>query len=106
MRDFVEKDLLDAINALPLKNAAPASYLGRATKGSAMGLLSKVYLYQKKFGDAPAVNAGFMYAYSAKADYKNAITYAQKAQAQAPNDAAKQALQGQIDKLKDGKDIN
>jgi hypothetical protein len=44
--------------------------------------------------------------YSAKGDFKNAIKYAEKAMAQAPNDAAKKTIEGQIAKLKEGKDIN
>lgn len=61
---------------------------------------------QKKFGDVFAVNNGLMFGYSAKGDYKKAIAAAEKAMAQAPNDAAKKILEGQIAKLKDGKDIN
>jgi len=41
-----------------------------------------------------------------KAIFKNAVKYAEKAMAQAPNDAAKTTLLGQIAKLKEGKDIN
>ena len=61
-----------------------------------------------KFGDVAAVNNGLMFGYSAKADYKNALVYAEKAMAQVPkdNDAAKKTLEGQIAKLKEGKDIN
>jgi tetratricopeptide (TPR) repeat protein len=61
-----------------------------------------------KFGDVAAVNNGLMFGYSAKADYKNALIYADKAMAQVPkdNDAAKKTLEGQIAKLKEGKDIN
>ena len=61
---------------------------------------------QKRYGDVFAVNSGLVNGYSAKGDFKNAIKYAEKAMAQAPNDAAKATLQGQIAKLKDGKDIN
>lgn len=43
----IEQDLMDAISALPLKSEYASQDLGRATKGSAQGLLSKVYLYQK-----------------------------------------------------------
>jgi Protein of unknown function (DUF2911) len=60
----------------------------------------------KKNGDVFAVNNGLMYAYSAKADFKNALKHADKAMTQAPNDAAKKAIEGFILKLKDGKDIN
>jgi tetratricopeptide (TPR) repeat protein len=59
-----------------------------------------------KFGDVFAVNNGLMFAYSAKGDFKNAQLSAGKAMAQAPNDAAKKTLEGQIARLKEGKDIN
>ncbi|MEP6675889.1 MAG: DUF2911 domain-containing protein [Ferruginibacter sp.] len=61
---------------------------------------------QKRYGDMFGVNNGLMSAYSAKGDYKNAIKYAEKSMAQAPNDAAKKTLEEQIAKLKEGKDIN
>ena len=37
-----------------------------------------------KFGDVFAVNNGLMFGYSAKADYKNALVYAEKAMVQTP----------------------
>lgn len=43
--NFIISDLLSASQALPDKYGA--SDLGRATKGAALGLLSKVYLYKK-----------------------------------------------------------
>jgi Protein of unknown function (DUF2911) len=61
---------------------------------------------QKRYGDVFGVNNGLMSGYSAKADFKNAVKYAEKSMAQAPNDAAKKTLEGQIAKLKEGKDIN
>ena len=61
---------------------------------------------QKRYGDMYGVNNGLMSGYSAKGDFKNAIKYAEKAMAQAPNDAVKKVLEGQIVKLKEGKDIN
>jgi hypothetical protein len=61
---------------------------------------------QKKNGDVFAVNNGLMYTYSAKADFKNALKFAEKAMAQAPNDAVKKQIEGFITKLKEGKDIN
>ena len=67
----------------------------------------EVFLAAKaKFGDVFAVNNGLMFGYSAKADYKKALSAGEKAIAQAPNDAAKTTLDGQIAKLKEGKDIN
>ncbi len=47
--DQIEIDLQDAINRLPLKSQYSTDDLGRATKGSAQGLLAKVYLYQQKW---------------------------------------------------------
>ncbi|MBP6024377.1 DUF2911 domain-containing protein [Ferruginibacter sp.] len=61
---------------------------------------------QKRYGDMFGVNNGLMSGYSAKGDFKNAIKFAEKAMAQTPSDAAKKILEGQIAKLKEGKDIN
>lgn len=68
---FIEQDLTEAMDALP------ASYnnanLGRATKGAAHGLLSKVYLYQEKWQEAydaaTAVINSSEYNYSLLDDY-------------------------------------
>lgn len=46
----IENDLKDAIVALPVQYGS--ADVGRATKGAAQGLLSKVYLYQQKWNDA------------------------------------------------------
>jgi hypothetical protein len=43
---------------------------------------------------------------SGTGEYAKALEFATKALPLAPNDANKQAVQGMIDKLKDGKDIN
>lgn len=61
---------------------------------------------QKRYGDLFGVNSGLMNGYSAKGDFKKAIMYAEKAMAQATSDAAKKQLEGNIAKLKEGKDIN
>jgi hypothetical protein len=45
------------------------------------------------------------FAYSAKADYKKAQEYAEKALVQAP-EQQKTTISANISKLKDGKDIN
>ncbi|MGQ0738356.1 MAG: DUF2911 domain-containing protein [Bacteroidota bacterium] len=58
-----------------------------------------------KFGDVFAVNNAYSFAYSAKADYKQALQFAEKALAQA-QEAQKAAINTNITKLKDGKDIN
>ena len=46
---YIVKDLQDAIELLPLKSAYGAGDVGRATKGSAQGLLAKIYLYQENW---------------------------------------------------------
>lgn len=46
-RDFILKDLSDAIGALPAKWAQSEN--GRATKGAAYSLRGKVYLYNKQY---------------------------------------------------------
>ncbi len=61
---------------------------------------------QKKFGDVYSVNTTYVYYYSAKGDYKKALDYANKALAQAPNDAAKTTMNAHITRLKEGKDVN
>jgi hypothetical protein len=60
---------------------------------------------QKKNSDVLQVNAGFMSYYSAKGDFQKALEFANKALAQAP-DPAKPAINANIAKLKEGKDIN
>ena len=49
---YIEADLLDAIEKLPLKSKYASEDLGRATKGAAQALLSKVYLYEKEWQKA------------------------------------------------------
>lgn len=60
---------------------------------------------EKKNGDVYAVNAGYMSYHSAKGDFAKALEYANKALAQAPP-PQKNAINGFITKLKEGKDIN
>ena len=52
------------------------------------------------------VNSGLMSGYSAKGKFMDAVKYAEMALKQTPNEAAKKALEAQIAKLKEGKDIN
>ena len=61
---------------------------------------------REKFGDIYAVNNGLSLAYSAKGDYKKALGYANKALAQAQTPRAKAVISANIEKLKEGKDIN
>ncbi|AWG23306.1 RagB/SusD family nutrient uptake outer membrane protein [Flavobacterium faecale] len=47
---FIENDLKAAIADLPSRFAKPATYLGHADKGAALGLMMRVSLYQNKMG--------------------------------------------------------
>jgi hypothetical protein len=49
---YIEQDLMDAIEVLPLKSEYAGEDLGRATKGAAQALLAKIYLYQEDWQDA------------------------------------------------------
>jgi len=48
----IERDLLDAVDALPEKSKYAAADLGRATKGAAKGILAKLYMVKKDFVNA------------------------------------------------------
>jgi hypothetical protein len=48
----IETNLTDAISRLPLAQDYSASDYGRASRGAAVALLGKAYLYQKKYTDA------------------------------------------------------
>lgn len=50
--DLIESDLLQAIQFLPEKSTLPAIDLGRATKGAAKSLLTKVFLFEGDFVNA------------------------------------------------------
>ena len=50
---YIESDLTDAITKLPL--VVPPAENGRVSKGAAEALLAKVYLYEKKWGQAKAM---------------------------------------------------
>lgn len=53
--EFIENDLLAAAEVLPQRSEYAANDMGRATRGAALGLLGKVYLYQEKWSDAREV---------------------------------------------------
>lgn len=50
----IESDLKNAADGLPVIYTNSATDLGRATKGAAIALLGKSYLYQKKYAEAAA----------------------------------------------------
>lgn len=49
---FIEDDLKAAAGVLPQRSQYGAADMGRATRGAALGMLGKAYLYQEKWEDA------------------------------------------------------
>ena len=90
--------------------ASPNQYMGSGRAMITAKRLDRALVIfdanQKKNGDVYTVNGGYMSYYSAKGDFTKALDYANKALAQAPNDATKKTIEGNIAKLKEGKDIN
>lgn len=68
--------------------------------------LSAYKMNAQKFPNVFTTNMGLARGYSAMADYKNALKYARLAVSQAPDKANKDAVEGFIKKLEEGKDIN
>lgn len=68
---LIISDLTEAIAGLPLKTEYTAADLGRATKGAAQGLLSKVFLYQKDWAQSMAMSDAVIASgiYSLEPDY-------------------------------------
>jgi Protein of unknown function (DUF2911) len=99
----------DSVMTEALTMAAPPQYTGYArtliTQKRLDKALEVMMASQAKNGDVLPVHSGLMYVYSAKGDFKNALLSAEKALAKAPP-PAKKALEEQIAKLKEGKDVN
>lgn len=99
----------DSVMVEALTMAAPPQYTAYSraliTQKRLDKALEVMLASQAKNGDAFPVHNGLMFAYSAKGDFKNALLSAEKAMAKAP-DASKKALEEQIKKLKDSKDVN
>ncbi|MDX2046284.1 MAG: DUF2911 domain-containing protein [Chitinophagaceae bacterium] len=99
----------DSVMKEALTMAAVNQYAGYAraliTQKRADKSLETLEAAKTKFGDVFAINNAMSFAYSAKADYKKAQEYAEKALAQAP-EQQKTTISANISKLKDGKDIN
>lgn len=49
---LIERDLNDAVSALPPRSQYSTSEMGRATQGAAEGLLAKVHLFQEEYSQA------------------------------------------------------
>lgn len=52
---FVEDELKDVADSLPQRSEYAASDMGRATRGAALGILGKTYLYHGKYAEAKEV---------------------------------------------------
>lgn len=74
---FIEEDLNYAVNFLPV--SWDSKFIGRVTKGSAQGMLAKVYLTQKKWaqakGMAEAVMASGQYGFAQPPAGSNISSY-------------------------------
>ena len=90
--------------------ASPNQYMGSGRSLITAKRLDRAFeifnANQKKNGDVYAVNAGYMSYYSATGNFTKALGYANMAMTQAPNEATKKIIEGNIAKLKEGKDIN
>lgn len=71
-KQFISKDLTDAIAALPVDYKDQPSNIGRATKGAAQAMLGKTYLYAEEWGKAAEELEKLMhspYSYDLPPDY-------------------------------------
>ncbi len=94
--------------ALPFGNAGQLQQLGRqllSAKKSQAAMEVFQYNYNKNPTQFVAL-VGMVRGFSGTGEYAKALEFANKALPLAPNDNNKQAVEGMIAKLKDGKDIN
>jgi len=70
---FIEADLLEAIDYLPLKSEYAPADLGRATRGAAQALMAKVSLYQGNWQEVLTLTQEIISSgqYELEADYAN-----------------------------------
>lgn len=100
--------------ATVIKTALPFGSLGQLQQFGRQLITSKkpkaaLEVFQFNYNKAPdqfITLTGMARGLSANGDYVKALDFATKALPQAPNDQSKTAVQGMIDKLKAGKDIN
>lgn len=73
---FIERDLTEAAEDLPLRSQYTQRDLGRISKGAAQALLTKAYLYQQKYAQAEQAAMAVMSSsqYSLVADYASIFT--------------------------------
>jgi tetratricopeptide (TPR) repeat protein len=94
--------------ALPYGNVGQLQNLGRQLLGAKNPKVA-LEVFQFNYNKNPEnflALTGMARGLSGTGEYAKALEFATKALPLAPNDANKQAVQGMIDKLKDGKDIN
>ena len=94
--------------ALPFGNVGQVQQFGRQLL-SAKKPKAALEVFQFNYTKAPdqfITLTGMARGLSANGDYAKALDFATKALPQAPNEQSKTAVQGMIDKLKAGKDIN
>lgn len=74
--DLIERDLTDASADLWLRSEYPVADLGRITKGAAMALLVKTYLWREKWAEAKATAAEIIASneYQLTPDYADIFT--------------------------------
>ena len=100
----------DAImkDAMPIANMQELHRYARTllTQKRNAEALEAFKLNAQKNPNVFTTNAGLMRGYSANGDYKNALKYAKAAQLQAPDDVNRNAFDGFIKTLSEGKDIN
>lgn len=94
--------------ALPLGNAGQLQQLGRQllTAGNRKAALDVFQFSYDKNPNQFITLTGMIRGLSSNGEYSKALEFAGKALPLAPNEAAKQAVQAMIEKLKAGKDIN
>lgn len=94
--------------ALPLANMQEIHAYGRSLLAQKKGkeALEVFQLNHKKNGAQFTTLVGLARGYSANADYKNALKYAEQALPLAPDGNNKSSVSAMIDKLKKGQDVN
>src|SRR5258706_4026365 len=94
--------------AVPLGNMGQIHQYGRQllTEKKSKEALEVFKTNFQKNPDQFTTLMGLTRGYSANADYKNALKYANLALAKAPGQPAKTQVEGMIQKLKEGKDVN
>jgi tetratricopeptide (TPR) repeat protein len=94
--------------AIPLGTMVDVHFYGRQLLGinqvdEAFKIFKSNY---EKYPSQYTTNVGMGRAYSAKGDYKKALSYMEAALLQAPDEGSKNNLQAMIAKLKEGKNVN